>query len=72
MYLIVSGKLELFYEPPYIQYQMLTKPYVYRARVNPDGSFIAIIKDKSAIEKLKEDFKVKELVEKESLGNLLI
>jgi len=71
LYKIVRGKLELFDEPSHIQYIMLTKPYIYRVKVNPDGSFVAIIKDEKSIEKLKNEFKVIEL-EEEALENVLI
>jgi len=71
LYKIVRGKLELFDEPSHIQYLMLTKSYIYRVKVNPDGTFVAIIKDGESVEKLKNDFKVIEF-EEETLENVLI
>ena len=73
----VRGSLNLSKgdDPAFIQYNMLLKDYIYRARIDKNGSFEVIIRDfldKDGLELLKNDFNVKEIVEVKEIEKLEI
>ena len=63
---LVRGILEIseIQDVAFFQYKMLLKDYIYRVKVDQDGSFEAILRDipgENSVELLKREFKVREI-----------
>jgi len=63
---LVRGILEIseIQDIAFFQYKMLLKDYIYRVKVDQDGSFEAILRDiprENSVELLKREFKVREI-----------